>query len=332
MKNRLSKLLFVGVLGLLLYSCNNTGLEELEGVGVAVETEDSNFKSGEVISFCNQATEVDFLAGQNIKAGTILIGNDNDFVYVIYQTANGWYFSQTQLYVGVKEGVPVNKQGNPQIGLFPLKTVHSPLASYFVYKIRKSDLPEAFIVAAHADVQKVIDGVVVQKETAWSQGTRFVSKGNWAMYTDYEIQNCCEIVPEEFDFLGGQTILAGKLSVTNDSEYLYVTFTTSGNWYLNATHLYVGTLSGLPVNRSSVPVPGSFPYKVTYPQLVNSYTYQIPLSGLPECLIIAAHGELRQVVNGTVVSEETGWSFGTPFPGSNRWGWYSSYCLQAPCN
>jgi hypothetical protein len=274
------------------------------------------------------STTVDFMAGQNTVAGSITVSNDNEYVYVTFATKGGWVMGKTHLYAGALSGVPVNNSGAPKIGLFPKTATHNPYVTEYTYKYLKRNLPECFVVAAHAEVRKIVNGVVVQSETAWGKGTNFVSKGTWAMYFNYCVQKCCVIEPKVFNYFGGQTIPTGSLVVTNDKENLYITYTTTGNWYLNATHLYVGTLEGLPVNKAKTPIPGQFPYTQTYSPRVQNFSYTIPLSKVPACMIIAAHAELVQVVNGTVVSTETGWSFGTQFPGTSRWGWYSSYCVQ----
>ena len=40
--------------------------------------------------------------------------------------------------------------------------------------------------------------------------------------------------------LAGKTIEAGTVCVKNDTQYLYVTYTTTGDWYLDDLHLFVG--------------------------------------------------------------------------------------------
>ena len=122
------------------------------------------------------------------------------------------------------------------------------------------------------------------------------------------------------------TIPVGNLIVVNDDDYLYVSWNLSGCWELEETHLFVGLAEDLPVNNANVPIPGQFPYSDNHATGTQSYTYSIPLSGLPECLIIAAHAA---VTNPCTNSSETAWSDGTSFPGTNRWGWYSNYCLQS---
>jgi hypothetical protein len=130
----------------------------------------------------------------------------------------------------------------------------------------------------------------------------------------------CTIKPSYYDIFAGQSTLVGQLVVTNDNEYLYVTYKAMAGQLFKETHLYVGSISGLPINKAKTPVPGQFPYKNSHSGGVAEFTYTIPLAGLGENVIIAAHGAM---ING-----ETSWSYGMKFPGTTRWGWYSEYTTQ----
>lgn len=269
-------------------------------------------------------------AGQHIDVGTITVSNDDENIYVTYSTENGWVMDQTHLYVGASSGIPVNNSGNPTIGLFPYNNEHHG-ATTFTVTVPIDESLDCYAIAAHASVSLLgPDNSVIQTETAWGNGPQMNESGSWATYSEYCLMDCgCDIETISFDIFGGQTIPAGTLDVTNDDENLYVTYNLSGNWYTGQTHLYVGSPDGLPVNGQNTPIPGQFPYSVHHDPMTQSYTYTIPLSTLPPCYIIAAHSELHLLdANGNEIQEETGWSFGTEFPGSDRWGWYSEYCTQ----
>lgn len=167
-------------------------------------------------------------------------------------------------------------------------------------------------------------GIVVVEFTlnTMSAGGEFLIKAGQGCF-DYPIEGFCAkcvIEPVSFDLFAGQTNLIGELIVTNDDEFLYVTYTANEGELFNETHLYVGSLEGLPVNKQNTPVPGKFPYKSTHEGGVMEFTYTIPLADLGDCYIIAAHAAMN--------SGETAWSYGTKFPNTNRWGWYSEYCTQ----
>lgn len=286
-------------------------------------------------AYCGEKTEVKFLAGQHIEAGVVSIFNTEDKLFVSVTMNAPWVMSQTQVYVGNLSSVPANKKGNPQIGQFPVKNQFADYASVLTYEFNLDDFNESFIVAFHADVQKLdANGYPVQSETAWAGGSQFVASGSWASYVNYTKQVCQSCVYETVNFklLGGQTIPVGNLIVTNDADNLYITYEGDNGWKFATVQLYVGELSGLPVNKQNTPVPGSFPLKNESTNLRETVEFVIPLSSLPECYIIAAHGEANLTNSeGLVIQTETSWSFGTQFPNTSRWGWYSSYCTQI-CN
>lgn len=272
---------------------------------------------------CGTPEVADFMAGQNILAGSVTVANDEEFVYVTFSTIDGWVLGKTHLFVGGYAYLPVNKKSNPKIGKFPDQNSHDPYVTEFTYQYLMDDLVDCFVIAAHAEVHLIDEtGEIIQSETAWADGEEFNESGSWATYFEYCMQECCEKV---FGFFGDQTILVGNLSVTNDENNLYVTYKTDGGWYFTNTHLYVGELTGLPdVNASNFP--RNFPYLINHDE-IQEYTYTIPLDGLPECYIIAAHAEVHHFIN---QQSKDAWSSGTSFPNlpQDEWGWYSSYCTQ----
>ncbi len=129
----------------------------------------------------------------------------------------------------------------------------------------------------------------------------------------------------------GQHINVGELLVSNDETNLYVTYKVMGNWFLTESHLYVGPYGDLPLNGGGNPKIGNFPYHGAH-QNMQEYTFTIPLNQIDKdingCFIVAAHGVVKEIVDGKVVGSETAWGQGDDeFPG-NRWGWYITYCEE----
>ena len=135
--------------------------------------------------------------------------------------------------------------------------------------------------------------------------------------------------PTEVTLIAGQTINSGTVSVTNDAEYIYVTYTTSGDWRLTQTHLYVGECGLIPVNNPGNPMPGQFPYQASH-NYATSYTYQVPISAIPVggCGCIAAHAVVKRLnASGQVVESQTGWGNGVRINLSGgNWGMKFDYC------
>ena len=59
--------------------------------------------------------------------------------------------------------------------------------------------------------------------------------------------------PQVSDFYAGQNINVGSVSVSNTSTDLIVTITTTGGWVMGQTHVYVGTLAGMPTTGNGNP-------------------------------------------------------------------------------
>lgn len=120
-------------------------------------------------NYLNEQKEIEkftLFAGQHIDCGSLLVSNDEDFIYVKYKTNDNWHLKETHLYLGKKELMPSNKKGNPKVGNFPHNDVHQPIQE-FEYKISKIDL-DCFTIAAHASVELIESEEVVQQETAWA--------------------------------------------------------------------------------------------------------------------------------------------------------------------
>jgi len=201
-------LLTVLALAVIMFSPSCTQEEDVEvlasngstlvGQQVSISDPDSRLNAPvENHTFCGRMISKILYGGQTIALGNIFISNNDENLFVRYQTYNGWVLSETQLYVGALSGAPVNGPGNPTVGIFPYKTTHNPTVTTYEYVIPLSTLgslsavQSQIIVASHAVVLKLNNNnVVIQEETAWSGCDRFVKKGNWATYSYFWIQKC----------------------------------------------------------------------------------------------------------------------------------------------
>ena len=121
----------------------------------------------------------------------------------------------------------------------------------------------------------------------------------------------------------------GVVEVTNDDEYLYVTYTiTESGWLLNETHLHIANESeeGIPQTKKGNPKVGQFDYSEEHEPCVE-YTYVIPLDGLSEEVYIAAHAAVDETVDGTT-TYESAWGEGDNFEGKN-WAMYFTYTIPS---
>ncbi len=167
---------------------------------IACNSEDVNFEFNEKSSAqqttCEDAKIVTLIAGQHIDAGTVTVTNDEENLYVTYQTNDDWSISETHLYVGPEEDIPQTRSGNPKIGHFPY---HGDNNDPFVIPL--SDLNDCFVIVAHAVVNKIVDGEIKQSETAFGCGDKEFSGKRWGCYFEY-CKKDCEVEKECVDAKG----------------------------------------------------------------------------------------------------------------------------------
>ncbi|MCK4734578.1 MAG: hypothetical protein KAT65_19135, partial [Methanophagales archaeon] len=125
-----------------------------------------------------------------------------------------------------------------------------------------------------------------------------------------------------------QDIPVGTVTVSHDGTYITITYTTTDDCVLNATHLDVATsLDAIHQTKKNNPIPGQFEYSAVHVPPENTmYTYTtIPFPTSDTTLYIAAHAKVSCLEDGVYVQEKTAWA-GTevgqmPFAGSN-WATY----------
>jgi peptidoglycan/xylan/chitin deacetylase (PgdA/CDA1 family) len=101
------------------------------------------------------------------------------------------------------------------------------------------------------------------------------------------------------------TRVAGTVTVSNDAQYLNVTYAiTADDWYISDTRLAVAeTYLKVPQDNKHNPEPWSFPYAGVHEPPVKSYTYMLPLSqvsqGAGDSIVVAAMAGVVHPKNGS---------------------------------
>ncbi len=121
----------------------------------------------------------------------------------------------------------------------------------------------------------------------------------------------------------GQHMESGIASVENTEGGLIILLENEGDWEIIETHVYVGSMEGLPTNGGGNPKIGQFPYKDTHPSGTTEVVYMVPGYPTGTCVYIAIHA----VVYNTVTQQtETAWAAGEPI-GGNSWATWFEVCL-----
>jgi hypothetical protein len=137
---------------------------------------------------------------------------------------------------------------------------------------------------------------------------------------------------EVFTLWGGKTIDVGTVTVANDEDNLYLTYATSGDWYLQEVQLYV--LAAEPTDRLP---PGQAPYKVDeFNPYVTEYTFVVPFTELgfdvicdETTLWLQAHASVVKLdASGEEVQGETAYGGEITEPSQGSWYGNIEYTVQ----
>ena len=224
-------------------SCSNDlNLAEEEGI-VAVTAGTRAVEVPACVDPCRDVQEVRLMAGQHYEAGKVYVVNNKEKLYVAYETTGEWKMKAIHLFVGACDKLPVNKQGNLVPGQFPYKVEFNGLQTFYYVEIPLDTLPEGCVcVAAHAEVVKVVDGEIVQSETAFGEGGK-VGK-NWFMKFEYCIAVCEDEPPVEVCYQDETAWAAGSRYVTQGNWATYTPYVanTPVNVFAGQNYL-VGTVT-----------------------------------------------------------------------------------------
>jgi len=188
-------LLFSAILALSLsfYSCEQSQIDPTDPDATEfTETKPLNkITNSEKISYCYQE-EVCLWAGQHIDAGHVLIGNDDENLYITVYSKEGFAEGTEQIKINIVADLLTSR---PPAGQFPYKYTTSPGETEVTFQISFAELSEhlqtsvtcadQFYVLVHADV--IADG---KSETAWG-GCDDGAGNAWWFYIDYTAQ-CCD--------------------------------------------------------------------------------------------------------------------------------------------
>jgi len=160
------------ILGLVLVGCNllsNVGQVPPSGQNESMEI------TREVLP-----KEINLIAGQNTVAGNVTVTNDEENLYITYNTSDDWQINRTHLYVGK---IAPTKSAP---GRFPYKheSLGGVVKDYYEIPLNEFEvnLGDVVYIAAHADLVKG-----KKEEGGWAEGTEISPGKDWAMYFDYQL-------------------------------------------------------------------------------------------------------------------------------------------------
>lgn len=128
-----------------------------------------------------------------------------------------------------------------------------------------------------------------------------------------------------FDLFAGMSTDVGSVTVANDEENIYVTFTTDAGWFLTETHLYV--LDSPAISRLA---PGQAPYKSGSLSNSSSFTFTVPFDACGGVVYLQAHAAVVKVNEfGEVIGGET--AYGGEITKPRKGSWFGTIDYFVEC-
>lgn len=139
---------------------------------------------------CGFAQTEPLTAGQSIPVGSLVIENDQDNLYVTYNTTDGWTMSELHLSVdcNVDGDCTVQKSSDIAPGKFPYSaSIADGGATTYTFTIPRASLGDCscFCIYPHAVVTNGSG-----TETAWGGSVERIVNGKWYGGTNYCLQEC----------------------------------------------------------------------------------------------------------------------------------------------
>ena len=218
-------LVAISAIGVTYTSCSSDLNIEAEESAVVVTADTRAIEVPPCVDPCREVQEVRLMAGQHHVAGSVYVVNNKEKLFVAYEATGDWKLKALHLYVGPCDKLPTNKAGNLVPGQFPYKVEFDVLQNFYYFEIPLKDLPEGCVcVAAHAEVVRVVNGEVVQSETAFGEGEK-VGK-NWFMKFEYCIAECPpDEPPAEVCYKDETAWAAGERYIIKDNGGNWATYT-----------------------------------------------------------------------------------------------------------
>lgn len=200
--------IFAIVIGL-FYACSKD-VKETTAPAAGVSASSSNNLvdgSGNTITTCGIPQVEPLTAGQTIPAGSVIIENDADNIYVTYNTSDDWKLQELHLSIDCNTNgdCTMAKSSDLAPGKFPCKMVFNAgtdgpcgvngLPATYTFTISRATLGSCtcYCVYPHAVVVRCSNGTVAETQTAWGGSVSRITNGKWYGGTGYCLQECGDL-------------------------------------------------------------------------------------------------------------------------------------------
>lgn len=150
--------------------------------------------------------------------------------------------------------------------------------------------------------------------------------------TNEDVSTLKMVIPKNevtYPLIVGKEMNVGSVSIMNDKEFFYVTYSTMKGWSIQETKLnFAPELKAIPVNEEGVPLLDNFAYTKMHNSYTNVYTYKISVGTSrfmkDQEVFFAANAILRNETNNSGKQLiEVAWGGIERGPGPNWWNYIS---------
>lgn len=117
----------------------------------------------------------------------------------------------------------------------------------------------------------------------------------------------------------------GSVTVTNNFEFIEVTISSTNNWVLNKTRIFIGLASNVPLNNNGSVKLNMLPYIVTHPWDTDTYKLRVlrsSISGIPVNtgnIIVIVQADVSKInkITCAIYDNKSAYGVGVPFNNSS---------------
>jgi hypothetical protein len=179
----------------------------------------------------------------------------------------------------------------------------------------------------------LILAIIIWSCTDTNNNTNTTTKENLKPVPTVTTNPCAK----EFKLWAGKTMDAGTVTISNDANYLYITYNFKSPWLAGAGNMHVWLGKTAPTGKGS---PGQYPFASTNTGYVSSYTFVIKKVDYPQyfnpdgSFYFMTHASVVQLVNGQYINGNTAYSEtlvdDNPWYGFGKYIWCTDYPPEHP--
>ncbi len=164
----------------------------------------------------------------------------------------------------------------------------------------------AMLLSVSCEKEEVFEDIVYE-DILKAKPIRYVS--NFVSDIPTDVSNLTDYI-----LIAGKTEDVGTVSIGSNATHIYVKIDVGAEYQIAETHVFLGELANIPVNKKGNPVIGHYPYKYSDDPAVSVVIHEIPKTEIDGVIEIAAVHAV--VINEEGTYRETAWGAPCEYEGT----------------